>query len=288
MTALTRPAPEAPAAHPTVRRPIRPGVLLAAGFLVLLLVAVVAPGLLAHSSPDAASALDILQPPGHGHILGTDQNGRDLYARVIHGTRGSVLTGLAATALALVAGTVLGSLGALGGRIADMGVMRLVDILLAVPGMVMALLVITVAGAGTVNSVIAIAVIGVPGYARLIRGQILVVRRSAYVEAAVALGTSRGRIAVRHVVPNALPPVLLFATIGTGAAIGAEAALSFLGLGPRPPAPQWGAMLQQGQEYFSVAWWTAVVPGVALTLTVLSVTVTGQYLQRRFEGRSAR
>ncbi|KPI19095.1 ABC-type transporter, integral membrane subunit [Actinobacteria bacterium OK074] len=284
MTTLTVPT-EPPLA---ARSPVRPGLLLAAVFLVLLAVATVAPGLLAHGSPDTASALDILRPPGSAHLLGTDQNGRDLYTRVVYGTRGSVLTGLAATALALAAGTLLGTLGALGGRVADMAVMRLVDILLAVPGMVMALLVITVAGAGTVNSVVAIAVIGVPGYARLIRGQILVVRRSAYVEAAVALGTRPARIAVRHVVPNALPPVLLFATIGTGAAIGAEAALSFLGLGPRPPAPQWGAMLQQGQEYFSVAWWTAVVPGVALTLTVLSVTVTGQYLQRRFEGRWAR
>ena len=199
-----------------------------------------------------------------------------------------MLTGLAATGLALTAGIVLGSVGALAGRWADTIAMRLVDMLLAVPGMVMALLVITVAGTGTVNTVIAVAVISVPGYARMVRGQILVVQRSAYVEAAVALGVRPLRIAVRHVVPGALPPVLLLATIGTGAAIGAEAALSFLGLGPRPPAPQWGAMLQQGQEYFSVAWWTAVVPGVALTLTVLSVTVTGQYLQRRFEGRSAR
>jgi len=206
----------------------------------------------------------------------------------VYGTRSSVLTGLAATGLALTAGIVLGSVGALAGRWADTIAMRLVDMLLAVPGMVMALLVITVAGTGTVNTVIAVAVISVPGYARMVRGQILVVQRSAYVEAAVALGVRPLRIAVRHVVPGALPPVLLLATIGTGAAIGAEAALSFLGLGPRPPAPQWGAMLQQGQEYFSVAWWTAVVPGVALTLTVLSVTVTGQYLQRRFEGRSAR
>lgn len=265
---------------------MRISVVLAVGFLIVLVLASAAPGLLAPGAPDDAS-LRILEPPSWEHPFGTDQNGRDVYTRVVYGTRDSVLTGLAATALALIAGIVLGTGGALGGRFADSVTMRLVEVMLAVPGMVTALLVITIVGSGTGSAVLAIAVVGVPTYARMVRGQILLIRKTAYVEAAAALGTGPLRIMLRHVIPNALPPVLLIATMGTGSAIGAAAALGFLGLGPRPPSPQWGAMLQQGQEYFSVAWWTATMPGVALTLTVLSLTVVGQYLQRRADNRVA-
>jgi peptide/nickel transport system permease protein len=265
----------------------RPAVWPAFAFLGLVVVAAAAPGLLAHADPYRADPHQALLPPGIGHPLGTDQNGRDVLARIVYGTRSSVLTGLGATALALAAGTLLGSLGALGGRAADAVVMRSVDALLAIPGLVMALLMITVLGPGTVNSLLAIAVSGVPTFTRLVRGQVLAVRTAGYARTAVALGQHPVRIAVRHLLPNALPPVLLLATLGTGAAIGAEAALSYLGLGPRPPAPQWGAMLDQGQEYYSVAWWTAVGPGAALTLTVLALTVAGQHLQRSAAGRSA-
>lgn len=261
------------------------GVWLGMIFLVLIVIAAAAPGLLAHGSPDGANPLTALEPPGAGHLLGTDQNGRDLYIRIVYGTRASVLTGLGATAIALVAGTVLAALGVVGGRAGDTLVMRLADALLAIPGLIMAMLVITVLNTGTVSSMIAIAVIGVPVYTRLVRGQLLTVRRSGYVEAATALGLRPARITLRHMIPNAIPPVLLFATIGSGAAIGAVAALSYLGLGQPPPAPQWGTMLQEGQEYFSVAWWTAVVPGVALTLTVLSVTLVGHQFQRALAGR---
>ncbi|WP_431926066.1 ABC transporter permease [Micromonospora wenchangensis] len=260
------------------------GPVLAAVFLVLLAVAAIAPGLLAPGSPDTTSTVDLLRPPGAGHLFGTDQNGRDVYTRIVHGTRDSLLAGLAATALALAAGIVVGAVGALGGRIADNLTMRLVEVLLAVPGLVTALLIVAVAGPGTTTLIMAIGFIGMPAYARLVRGQILQLRGSAFVEAAVAQGLRPARVAVRHIIPNAVPPVLLLATIGTGAAIGASAALSFLGLGPRPPDPQWGAMLQQGQDYFAVAWWTATIPGVVLTLTVLAITTLGQHLQRRFDG----
>ncbi|GIG88774.1 ABC transporter permease [Plantactinospora endophytica] len=267
------------------RRPRSAGPVLAGAFLALLAVAMIAPELLAPGSPDATSTADILRPPSADHLFGTDQNGRDIYRRIVYGARDSVFVGLAATALALVAGVLVGAFAALAGRAADSAAMRLVEVLLAVPGMVTALLVAAALGPGSGTVVLAIAVIGVPPYARIVRGQILRLRGSGFVEAAVAQGLGPVRVAWRHMIPNALPPVLLLGTIGTGAAIGASAALSFLGLGPRPPDPQWGAMLQQGQDYFAVAWWTATVPGVVLTLTVLSVTTVGQYLQRRFEGR---
>jgi peptide/nickel transport system permease protein len=220
-------------------------------------------------------------------LLGTDENGRDVLTRIVHGATASLLTGLGASALALIVGTALGVLAAQGGKWLDPIVMRVVDILLAIPGILLVLVVIAVLGKGTLNVVIGIALFSVPGYARVVRSEILVIRRSGFVDAAVSLGIPRWRIILTHIVPNAVRPVLILATIGVGSAIGAGASLSFLGLGPQPPAPEWGAMLAASQSYFSVAWWAALFPGIAITVSVLSITVVGQYIQRRMDGRRA-
>ncbi|WP_285586141.1 ABC transporter permease [Herbidospora sp. NBRC 101105] len=255
--------------------------IFAVAFLALVTLAALAPGLLTGGTPDAADALAALQGPSADHLLGTDANGRDVFTRIVYGAAPSLLAGLGATALAVVVGTALGLLAALGGRVVDEIVMRLVEIVLSLPTLLLALLVITVTGPGTVNVIFAIALYTAPSYARLVRAQTMVIRNAGFVEAAVSLGLSRGRIVTRHVLPNAFEPLVVLATIEVGTALVAAASLSYLGLGPQPPAPEWGAMLSAGRDYFSVAWWIAVFPGVAITLTVLSITVVGRRLQRR-------
>jgi len=262
-------------------------VILSAIVLAFLLLAAIAPWLIAPGDPLKADPLASLAGPSGDHLLGTDENGRDVLTRIVHGATPSLLTGLGASALALLAGTLLGVLAAQGGKIVDSIVMRVVEILLAIPGLLLVLVIIAVLGKGTINVIIGIALFSIPGYARLVRSEILVIRQSGYVDAAVSLGIPRLQIIAQHIVPNAIRPVLILATIGIGQAIGTGATLSFLGLGPQPPAPEWGAMLASSQGYFSVAWWTALFPGIAITLAVLSITVLGQYLQRRLDGRTA-
>jgi peptide/nickel transport system permease protein len=272
----------------TGRREWRPGVVLSAAFLVVLVLGAIVPSLFTHLDPDAADPLSALTGPSGAHLLGTDQNGRDVLARIIYGARPSLLIGLGASALGLAAGSVLGVLAAQGGRIADEIVGRLLDVLLSIPGLLLVILVVAVLGARTSTSIIGLAVIVAPANARLVRAEVLRIRGSAFIEAAHALGWRRSQVVLRHLVPNALGPVLVLATISVGAAIGAGASLSFLGLGPQPPTAEWGAMLAASRDYYSVAWWPAIFPGIAVTLTVLAITVVGQFLQLRIEGRTTR
>jgi peptide/nickel transport system permease protein len=257
-------------------------VLLAGAVLFLLVVVAIAPGLFTSGSPTDTAPVEALRGPGAHHWLGTDQLGRDQFTRVDYGARTSLLLGFGATVVAVVGGTVLGLAAALGGRHVDQVLMRLADVLLALPGVLLALLVIAALGASTVNLVIAIGVSLVPGYARMVRSEALVVLRSGYVEAAVALGLHRITLTVRHVVANALAPLLTLATVGFGTALISASALSFLGLGPRPPSPEWGAMLSGGRDFLETAWWIGVFPGAAVTVTVVAVNVVGRYARRRF------
>ncbi|MEY9890103.1 peptide/nickel transport system permease protein [Catenulispora sp. MAP5-51] len=259
-------------------------VLLAGLILLLIAAAALWPGLFTGTSPDEVNPLAALQGPSAHHLFGTDQLGRDEFSRVVHGTGTSVGTGVAATALALAAGSVAGVFAATAGRVADEAVMRVCDVLMSFPGLLLALLVVAILGPGTVNAAVAIGVSMTPGYTKLVRGQALVVRRSDYVRAAVTFGRRRTEIDLRHVAPNALAPLLVLATVTVGGAVVAGASLSFLGLGPQPPAPDWGAMLADGQNYLAASWAVAVFPGLAVTTTVVAVTVVGGYLRKRFEG----
>lgn len=263
----------------------RPAVALSVIVLAVVILAALWPTLFTDVDPNVGRPEDTLLSPAAGHLFGTDQNGRDLFARVVHATRPSLLIGVSASTLALVVGTVIGILSAAGGRRTDWTFSRLLDVLLSVPGLLLVLLVIAIRGPGTGTTIVAVALISIPGYARLVRGETLRLRGSAFVEAARALGWSHTRVVLRHIVPNALGPVLVLATIGVGSTIGIVASLSFLGLGPQPPTAEWGSMLSTSRDYFSVAWWPAVFPGLAITLTVLAVTVVGQHLQQRLEGR---
>jgi peptide/nickel transport system permease protein len=271
-----------------MRITFRPGLSLAALFLLLLALAVAVPNLLAPADPLLVDSAKSFLPPGAGHLLGTDDSGRDVLSRMIYGARLSLTIGFAATAIAAVGGVVIGLLAGLSHRVVEAAVMRFLDVALAVPELLLALVVITLLGGGTQNAIWALGVGGIPYYARLVRAQAHVVRRSPYVEAATTLGLSRFRVIVRHVLPNSIKPLLVLATIGVGAMIGAGASLSFLGLGAAPPSPEWGATLSVGRNFIDNAPWLILVPGVTLTLTVVSIAVVGRELRRRSEGRTGR
>jgi peptide/nickel transport system permease protein len=205
--------------------------------------------------------------------------------RVIYGVRASLLMGVGATAIGLTAGVVIGLSAGLGRRGLDGALMRGIDVLLAFPHILLALVIITFWGQGPLIALCAVGIASVPRYARLVHAQVRLVRRASYVEAAVTLGLRPSALIWRHVLPNAIQPVLILATIGVGEAIGFGASLSFLGLGAPPPAPEWGSMLSVGRDFLANAWWLTAFPGLAVTLTVLAITALGRELLRRREGR---
>jgi len=263
----------------------RPGLLLAGLFVAVLVVAAIEPSWLVSGDPLAASARDAFLAPGHGHWLGTDENGRDVLTRVVYGARSSIVMGLAASSIALAAGVAIGLLPGLGPRFVDAAFMRFMDVLLAFPEILTALLVITFWGQSTFNAIVAIGMSGIPRCARLMRTQVHVVRHSAYVEAATSLGLAPATLIWRHVLPNAVKPALIYIVASIGMRIAGGAALSFLGLGTPPPAPEWGAMIAVGRNFLANGWWLTVVPGAVVTLTVLSASTLGREIIRRSEGK---
>jgi peptide/nickel transport system permease protein len=268
---------------------VRPGIALAALYLLLVVLAALFPGLLAPHNPETiTTAPPFLHPfQSPQFILGTDEDGRDMLSRMIYGARPSLEMGLGATAIGVIGGTTLGLLAGLGGRITETLIMRLIDVVLSIPDLLLALVVIAILGTGTVDALLAVGIASIPSYARMVRAQTHVVRRAAYVEAATALGVGRLSVIWRHLLPNAIKPVFVLATIGIGTAIGYGASLSFLGLGTKPPAAEWGSMLANGIQFINNDWLMVAIPGIAVTLTVLCVTVVGRDLKRRSEGRAA-
>jgi len=241
---------------------------------VVALAALFAPAL-APYDPIKVRPAEALSPPSLTHPFGTDQYGRDILSRAMTGARLSLLTGLGAVAVALTAGVVVGlACGVIGGW-TDLLVMRVVDIMMAFPGILMALVVVAVLGQGTVNVMLAVGVSLIPTFVRLVRGDVLSVRENAYVEAARALGCWPARVALRHVLPNALTPILVAVTLGIPEAIFTEAALSFIGVGINPPTPSWGQMVGEGQQYLRSAWHLCVFPSIAIAVTMLAFTFFG-------------
>jgi peptide/nickel transport system permease protein len=259
--------------------------ILGGAFLAWLLLAAVDPRLFTGADPLATAPEAAFEAPGIPHWFGTDQSGRDIFARIIHGTRQSLGIGLLAVVLAVSIAIPLGLISGLAGGWLDRGIGWLVEVLFAFPAMVLALLFVAIFGGGFGPLVIATGLGAAPGYARMARGQVLAVRRSAYIEAALALGHSPLHIIRRQLLPNAMRPLLVVATMGVGQMIVWASALSFLGLGAKPPAPEWGTMLSIGRDFIANAWWLTFFPGLFIVLTALSTTVVGRYLQRRLEGR---
>lgn len=259
----------------------------AALFGLVVLAALGAPWL-APSDPLRGTLTESLHAPSSGHWLGTDVQGRDVLARVLHGARLSLSVGFVSQGIALVLGLALGLVAGYYGRWVDAAVMRLADVTLAFPPL---LLLIAIAAAVRPSLPVVLLVIGVVGWAgmaRVARAQALVVRALDYVQAARALGGRDWRIVLRHVAPNVLGPVAVAATLGVGAAIMAEAALSFVGLGAQPPTPSWGAMVAEGRDLLRTAPWVSLFPGLAIGAVVLAVNLLGDGLQDALDVRALR
>jgi peptide/nickel transport system permease protein len=265
---------------------LRPGVVFSVLVLVLAAVATIAPQLLTAGDPLAANPALSHRPPSPAHPAGTDLQGRDVLVRIIYGARYSMLIGLGATVVAVGLGVAFGVLAGVLPGWADRGISRLVDVVAAFPEVLLALLMIAFTGRGVVNLVLALGVAGLPKYARTVRANVKLARSAGYVEQARTFGLSGGTLVLRHVLPNALGALPVMITIGLGGAIIGSSGLSFLGLGPQPPAAEWGLMLSESRAYLRQAWWSGVFPGVALTLVVIAATVLGRALQAGYERRN--
>jgi peptide/nickel transport system permease protein len=235
--------------------------------------------------PLATSWSAVRKPPSALHPFGTDEIGRDVLARVIWGSRASLLAGLVSVSLALAVGVPLGLISGYAGGIVDGTLMRMIDAMLAVPFLILAIALAAFLGPNLTNAMIAIGVSQTPIFARLTRGQVLSVKEEDYIEAARALGNPHHRILLRHIFPNIVPPLLVQATLAAAAAIIAEASLSFLGLGQQPPDPSWGSMLNTAKNFLSQAPWMAVWPGLAIFSLVLSLNLFGDGLRDALDPR---
>jgi peptide/nickel transport system permease protein len=245
---------------------------------VLILLAIFAP-LIAPFDPAQQSWTAVRKAPSWAHWFGTDESGRDLLSRVVYGARASLLAGVVSVTIAVAAGVPIGLLAGYTGGWTDAIISRITDAMLACPNLILAIALAAFLGPSLTNAMIAIGITATPVFVRLTRGQVLAVKVEDYVEAARAVGNPGWRIAVRHILPNILPALLVQATLAIAAAIIAEASLSFLGLGQQPPAPSWGSMLNTAQRFLTNAPWMAVWPGLAIFLSVLSFNLLGDGLR---------
>jgi len=269
-------------------RHLRPASVILWIACLLIAVAAVAPGLIAPADPLAVHPTDAFLPPSLSHPFGTDESGRDLFSRVVHGTGASVVIGVLATLIGVGLGAVLGLITGLGRPWLDAAGSRLIDAMLAFPTLLLALLLIAVRGPGVATVTVAVGLASAPGYARLLRSEVRRVSRSGHVTAARMLGHSPLRIICVHVLPGALGPLLAVATLGIGQAIIWASALGYLGLGTPPPAPEWGAMLNAGRTYIGTGWWMTLFPGLAIVAVGAVATLSGRRISARWAGRSGR
>ncbi|MGH7921751.1 MAG: nickel transporter permease [Candidatus Dormibacteraceae bacterium] len=257
------------------------GVIL---IVVCLLAAIFGP-LLDHVNPTAQHLSQHFLPPSPSHPLGTDELGRDILSRILTGARYSIVSAVCVVGSAIVVGTAVGITAGYFGGWWDDAVMRVTDIFLAFPGLILAMAIAAVLHPSLVNAVIAIAVTWWPGMARLMRGQTLSIRNNAYVEAASALGVGRVGILRRHILPNAFTPVLVQATLDVGNAILTVAGLSFIGFGAQPPTPEWGLMVSEGRNFLATQWWIPTMPALAILAVVLGFNLAGDGLRDLLDPR---
>jgi len=255
------------------------------GFLLLVTLAALTAPWITGRDPTFGEPGERLRPPAWqaagtpAHLLGTDQLGRDVYTRLVYGARISLAVGLGTVLIAAVLGSAVGLVaGYLEGRLGT-GLMRLADIQLAFPFLLLALAVVAAVGAGLLNVILILGVAGWAAFARVVRAQVLSIKQREYVEAVRAIGAGQPTIVVRHVVPNVLTPIIVLATATVANNIVVEASLTFLGLGVQPTIPSWGSMLTDARDYLAVAWWMGIFPGLALMLTVLAINLLGDWLR---------
>jgi peptide/nickel transport system permease protein len=242
--------------------------------LLIILSAAFAPALTSYD-PVKTSFKERLQSPDSTHVLGTDALGRDLLARLLYGARISLRSGFLVVAISAGLGTVLGIVAGYYRRWVDMAIMRLADLWMAMPGILLAMVFIFTLGPSLTNVIIGVGLAGVPDYTRLVRGSVLSAREQQYVEAARVLGARDTTIMFRHILPNVVAPVLIVATLGVGGAILGVAGLSFLGVGAQPPTPEWGVIISDGREKLRTAWWISTFAGAAIMISVLAINLLG-------------
>lgn len=259
---------------------------LAASFVALLfLVALVAPIISPHDPLAINPDNPYLPPLSPGHLLGTDELGRDLLSRVLWGTRVSVPVAFVAVAVGLFAGGIIGLVCGYAGGITDLLLMRFIDALLAFPGLILAIALVAALGPGLRNAMIAIGIVAIPAYARLVRGQVLQLKQMDFVVATRSLGARPLRLVLRHILPNLLNPIIVQVSLSAGFAILAEATLSFLGLGAQVPTPDWGQMINSGRTFLNNDPWLAIVPGAAISVAVFSFNWLGDSLRDALDPR---
>src|SRR6201993_1039540 len=290
---LTAPVPlaadaavESPARRALRRLLRRRGAVFGLAVIAIFVLLAVLAAWVTPYDPIAQSWMTVRKPPSALHWFGTDEVGRDVLTRVVFGARASLMAGVISIAIALTIGVPLGLIAGYLGGFVDALISRLTDAMLACPFLILAIAPAAVAGPSLGNAMIAIGIPATPIFVRLTRGQVMAVKVEDYVEAARAVGNPRWRIALFHILPNIMPALLVQATLSIAAAIIAEAALSFLGLGQQPPAPSWGSMLNAAQRFLTNAPWMAIWPGLAIFLTVLSFNLVGDGLRDALDPRS--
>ena len=255
---------------------LAPGSIIAIVVLVIAFLAALFPSLFTSADPYAGTDVTLLPPGESGHLMGTDAVGRDLYARIVYGARQSLLGALIAVAVGLVVGTLIGLLaGALRGAV-DTVLMRVVDVLLSIPGILLSLSIIIVLGFGSVQAAVAVGATSVATFARLARSQVITVASSDYIEAAYGAGATHATVLLRHILPNSLTPVIALATLQFGTAILQLSILGFLGYGAPPPTPEWGLIIAEGRDFMATAWWLIILPGIALVAVGMSANRLSQ------------
>ncbi|MDB5506719.1 MAG: transporter permease protein [Devosia sp.] len=270
-----------PRGHAQFRRIVRrvqPGLLLSIAVIAIVVLWAIAPGVFATQNPVLGVPVDKLQPPSALHLLGTDALGRDLFARIVHGAVHSLTGAFVAVGVGLVVGTALGVIAGSSRGFVEAAIMRLADVLLSIPALLLMLSIIILLGFGTVNAAIAVGATSIASFARLARSEVVRVRRSDYVEAAFGSGGTFAGVLWRHVLPNSLTSVIAFAALQFGSAILAISTLGFLGYGAPPPTPEWGLLIAEGRNYISTAWWLTTAPGIVVVIVVLAANRISQGL----------
>ena len=220
-----------------------------------------------------------LKPPSAEHWMGTDEVGRDILARIVHGARISLPVAFITIAVATVVGGLLGAIAGYGSKRVDNVIMRIMDVFLAIPSILLSIALLAALGTSMTNMVLAISISNIPPFARIVRSAVLTIKNEEYIEAARAIGASDKHIILKHILPNCMAPIIVQATLSIAGSILAIASLSFIGLGISPPTPEWGSMLSTGRQYFRAAWWVCAFPGLAIMLTILSLNLLGDGLR---------
>jgi len=261
------------------------GAILGLGFIVILVVCALIPSVIAPYGFDDQQLSRRFQSPSWNHLFGTDEYGRDIFSRVVYGCRISLTLGLVSVTISCVLGIILGCISGYYGKVVDNVIMRIIDIMLSIPNILLAVSIVAALGTSFFNLMLAIGIGAVPGYARVVRASILSVKEQEYIEAARSNGASDWRIITRHIIPNCMAPIIVQATMSIASAVLSAAGMSFIGLGIMPPTPEWGSMLASGRAYIRDYWYVVTFPGLAIMLTVFSINLLGDGLRDALDPR---